>query len=246
MGAHRRVKWVGVVDDGVGRVELVAVLTVDELLGQRLEAGRVRQPEHIDQPCLDERPLDPRVPPDLGVVVADHVHHPVALGPREAPQRSEQPLILGAGDRRGQPIPVAVGIVHAQHVEEVPGQHQLNGSLVAVEVLEQQGELAADSKMSLPAAPPMWVSDKNTRSVSSGSWLRMTPSAALSLITRDLQHLPCSQSWSRSKIIPGGMSSLPIRGARFPVAGIQGFPRSRTGAVVAPCNQKEARQHEDP
>jgi hypothetical protein len=52
VGADRRVKWVGVVDDGVGRVELIAVLAVDGLLGQGSEAGRVRQPKHVNEPCL--------------------------------------------------------------------------------------------------------------------------------------------------------------------------------------------------
>jgi hypothetical protein len=38
-------------------------------------------------------------------------------------------------------VAVAVGVLHAQQVEEVPGQHQLDGSLVAAEVLQQPGEL---------------------------------------------------------------------------------------------------------
>jgi hypothetical protein len=51
-------QWVGVVDEGVARVELVAVLAVDELLGEQLEAGRVRQREVADEPCLSKRPLE--------------------------------------------------------------------------------------------------------------------------------------------------------------------------------------------
>jgi hypothetical protein len=141
VGADRRVERVGVVGDGGGRVELVAVLAVDDLLGQGREAGRARQPEHVDEPCLAEQPLDPRVPPGLGVVVADQVHHPAATGPGEGPQCAEQGLILGTGDRRGHPVASAVGILHAQHVEEVPGHHELDGSVVAVEVLDQQREL---------------------------------------------------------------------------------------------------------
>jgi hypothetical protein len=139
--AHRRVERVGVIGDGVGRVELVAVLAVDDLLRQRRKAGRVRQPEHINKPSLTEQPLDPGVPPDLGVVVADHVHHPAAMGPGEAPQCPEQSLILGAGDRRSHPVAGAGGILHAQHVEEVSGHHELDGSIVTVEILDQQREL---------------------------------------------------------------------------------------------------------
>ena len=141
MRAHRRVERVGVVHQGIARVELVAVLAVDELLGLGREAGQVRQGEHVDQARLPQGPLDPGVPPDLGVVVADHVHHPAAMGSGEGPQCPEQSLILGAGDRRRHPVAVAAGILHAQHVEEVPGDHELDGSVVAVEVLDQQGEL---------------------------------------------------------------------------------------------------------
>jgi len=72
----------------------------------------------------------------------------------EGPQRRKHPLILGAGDRRGHPIPAAVGILHAQHVEKVPGQHQLDGSLVAVQVLQQQGELRGGLEDVAARRPP--------------------------------------------------------------------------------------------
>jgi hypothetical protein len=59
--------------------------------------------------------------------------------PAKARNAPNNPWYSGAGDRRG--YPVAAGILHAQHVEEIPGDHELDGSVVAVEVLDQQGEL---------------------------------------------------------------------------------------------------------
>ena len=126
MGAHRGVEWVGVVGEGAGRVELVAVLAVDELVGQRREAGRVRQPDHVDQPGLLEGLSDAGVPPKLGVVVANQVDHPVPLGTGERPQRGEQLSQLGPGQRRRHRVATA-GFLHAQQVENVPGQDQLDG-----------------------------------------------------------------------------------------------------------------------
>jgi hypothetical protein len=63
------------------------------------------------------------------------------MGSGEGPQCPEQSLILGAADGRRHPVAVAAGVLHAQQVEEVPGHHELDGSVVAVEVLDQQGEL---------------------------------------------------------------------------------------------------------
>jgi hypothetical protein len=73
-------------------------------------------------------------------VVAGQIDHPVPLGLREGAQRGEQLPVLGPGQRRGHRV-AAADVLHAQHVEEVPGQHQLDGPLVVVEVLQQHGEL---------------------------------------------------------------------------------------------------------
>jgi len=83
-------------------------------------------------------------------------------------------------------------------VEEVSGQHQLDRSVVAVQVLQQQGELRGRLEDVAACRPPMWVSDRNTSSVSSGSRSRMTPSSAPSLITLPADP-PRSRSWSRSR-----------------------------------------------
>jgi hypothetical protein len=110
MGADRCVEWVGVVRDGVGRVELVAVLAVDNLVGQRREGGRVRQGERLHQPRLVQRLPGPWVPPELGVVVADHVDHPVPLHPGERPQRCEQVPVFGPGQGCSHQVPAAAGV----------------------------------------------------------------------------------------------------------------------------------------
>jgi hypothetical protein len=60
---------------------------------------------------------------------------------REGPQPGEQLPVLGSGDRRRHPVAVA-RVLHAQQVQEVPGQDQLDGPVVAVEVPQQPGELA--------------------------------------------------------------------------------------------------------
>jgi hypothetical protein len=73
-------------------------------------------------------------------VVADDVDHPVPLGRGERPQGGEQHPVLGPGQRHGHRVATA-GVPHAQQVEEVAGQDQLNGSVVVVEVLQQHGEL---------------------------------------------------------------------------------------------------------
>jgi hypothetical protein len=100
MGVHRGVERIGVVGDDAGRVELVPMLAVDELVGQRHETGHVRQPDHVDQPGLLESPVNAGVPPELGVVVADQVHHPVPLGTGERPQVSDRNTInVSSGSR---------------------------------------------------------------------------------------------------------------------------------------------------
>src|SRR5215475_4072302 len=141
VSADRCVQRVGVVVKGVAWVELVAVFAVDELLRERVEAGRVREREVIDEPGLDERPLDRGVPPDLGVVVAGQVDHPMPWSLREAPQRGKQFLVVGAGDRGGHSLLTLSGVPHSEQVEEVSGQYELDRSLVVVQVLQQRREL---------------------------------------------------------------------------------------------------------
>jgi hypothetical protein len=86
----------------------------------------------VDELCLDERSLDPGVPPDLGVVVADQVGHPMPWSLRKAPQRGKQFLVVGAGDRGGHSLHTVAGVSHPEQVNEVSGQHELDGPWVVV------------------------------------------------------------------------------------------------------------------
>jgi hypothetical protein len=72
---------------------------------------------------------------DLGISIKrTRCYRPQTYG------KADQLPVLGPGQRRGHRV-VAVGVPHAQQVEEVPGQDQLDGPLVVVEFLQQHGEL---------------------------------------------------------------------------------------------------------
>jgi hypothetical protein len=183
VGAHRRVERVGVVDDGVAGVELVAVLAVDELLGQRREGGRVRQPEHVHQPRLDERP------PDTGFHQTSASWLPTRYTTRRpgAPAKARR----AANSRRYSgraivaatrwPSPSASSM--RSRSRKSPASTSSTGPWWRPRSSSSRVSSAGDSKMSLPAAPPMWVSDRNTSRVSSGSRRRMAPSAGPSLVS---------------------------------------------------------------
>ena len=135
--AERRVQGIVVVRYGVGRVELVAVLAVDEPPWRGPEARGVAEGELVHEPLLAQRPPDLPVPPDFRVVVARQIDDPPVATSGEGPQRGEQPPVLGARDRDGDPVLPGGHVADLQQVEEVPGQHQLHGSVSGRELFEE-------------------------------------------------------------------------------------------------------------
>jgi hypothetical protein len=93
-----------------------------------------------------------------------------------------------------------------QPVAEQPAAQVLADEVDHRQLAHQERERHSES--SKPGSHT-WLSTVIRYSCQMSTHTRNVVTAALSLITRDLQDLPCSQSWSRSKIIPGGMSSLP-------------------------------------
>ena len=94
--AKWRVERVVVVADRVRRVELVAVLAIDDSLGVGLEGCAVGQCELVDEPGHLELVTDLTTPPGLGVMVARQVDDlPVRCG-GAAPQRGEEIRVHGS------------------------------------------------------------------------------------------------------------------------------------------------------
>jgi hypothetical protein len=85
--AERRVEAVVVVLNGVGGVQLVAMLAVDHTsLAANFYGGEIVVGELVHQPQAPQGLLNPGVPPTLGVVVARDVDDPFSFPLPEVPK----------------------------------------------------------------------------------------------------------------------------------------------------------------
>src|SRR5215203_136174 len=128
--AERRVQAVVVVLDGVGGIQLVAVLAVDHTpLATSLHGGEIVVGELVHQPQTPQGLLDSGIPEGLGIVVARKVDDPFLFPLPESAQGGEHTLVLGARNRERGPVLTFRHLAYLEKIEEVPGQDQLHRTL---------------------------------------------------------------------------------------------------------------------